>query len=64
MTWEEWEREFPVEEIFIKPVHFIDSSESRITAEKIAENEEMYEDCRTTYKVVKFENTYFVVSND
>ena len=64
MTWDEWEKEFPVEEVLIEPEHFWEKFSKRVEAEKFKDNEECNEDYSASIKVVKCNDLFYIVATD
>jgi hypothetical protein len=62
LTWDEWCKEYPAIVVDKLPEEFEDKCDTQAEAQVMINYLEQHEDCFTTYRVVQFENHFYVVT--
>ena len=60
MNWEEWDKAYPVPEVYEEPQYIIETFSNRMDAEQYKENLELAED-RGGFEIVLYKNVYFLI---
>lgn len=63
MTWEEWEKAYPVNVVTWEPKHYIEKANNRRDAEALKDAYEVQNECGGLV-VVQYKDDFYVILND